>query len=136
MPSDRISSSTRGRSVLLGWPFLLVSLWPWLFVNRAAAASPPAQAAPVASASEEELINRGIALREARNDGAALEAFRQAYALSKSPRTLAQMALAEQALGRWVEAEADLGQALGRADDSWIARNKGLLSQALAEIQE
>lgn len=129
-----IDSSTRGRTVVLAWSLLLVSLSPSLFVTSAAAA-PPAEAAPVAAPGEEELINRGIALRETRNDGAALEVFRQAYALKKSPRALAQVALAEQALGRWVEAEVELGQAIGRTDDPWIARNKALLSQALTEIQ-
>lgn len=131
----RIDASARGRPRVLAWPWLLVSLSPSLFVASATAA-PPAAAAPAAAVSEEDLINRGIALRETRNDSAALEAFRQAYALEKKPRALAQVALAEQALGRWVEAEVDLGQAIGRSDDPWIARNKVLLSQALAEIQE
>jgi hypothetical protein len=104
--------------------------------TRANAATPPGQVAPGAAASEEDLINRGIALREARDDGAALEAFRQAYNLERGARALAQVALAEQALGRWAEAETDLGQAIGRSDDPWIARNKALLNQALVEIQE
>jgi len=89
----------------------------------------------VPTASEDELISRGIALREARNDAAALETFRQAYGLHQGPRALAQMALAEQALGRWVEAEADLTKAIDHAADPWIGRNGPLLHQALAEIQ-
>jgi len=104
-----------------------------------APAPPPATSAPATSgtaASEEELINRGIALRESRKDVAALDAFRKAYDLKKSPRALAQVALAEQALGRWVAAELDLEHALARTDDAWIARNKSLLDQALAEIRD
>jgi hypothetical protein len=112
---------------------LLALLSGSLFVTPARAA-PPAAVTPIGS-SEEDLINRGIALREARNDAAALDLFRQAYALEKSPRALAQVALAEQALGRWSEAEVDLAQAVARPDDPWIARNKVLLNQALAEIQ-
>jgi hypothetical protein len=131
---EGIDSPQRARRWRLAWPLLLVSLSPSLFVASATAA-PPVAVAPAAAPSEEDLINRGIALREARNDGAALDAFREAYAVKKSPRALAQVALAEQALGRWVQAEVDLGQAIARADDAWIARNKPLLSQALAEIQ-
>ncbi|HEY8922921.1 MAG TPA: hypothetical protein VIU64_01000, partial [Polyangia bacterium] len=99
--------------------------------------SPPSPGGGVSSAAptEEELINRGIALRESRNDVAALDAFRRAYDLEKGARALAQVALAEQALGRWVPAEADLAHALARTDDPWIGRNKGLLDQALAEIR-
>ena len=110
---------------------VMVLLSPaWLVTG--AMAAPPAE---VAAASEDELIDRGIALREARNDAAALEAFRQAYDLKKGARALAQMALAEQALGHWVPAEVDLGQAISRAGDPWIARNGALLRQALDEIQ-
>jgi len=104
-------------------------------VAACAMAASFAQAAPPAAPSEDELINRGIALREARNDAAALETFRQAYNLQQGPRALAQVALAEQALGRWVEAEADLAKALARTDDPWIGRNGVLLHQALTEIQ-
>lgn len=138
-PAGRAHSGTdrsrRRPSASLAWPLVLVLLSPSLFAKSAAAAA-PGEASPAAAPGEEDLINRGIALREARNDSAALETFRQAYALKKSARALAQVALAEQALGRWVEAEAELSQAIGRADDPWIARNKVLLGQALAEIQE
>ncbi|HEX2659375.1 MAG TPA: PEGA domain-containing protein [Polyangia bacterium] len=95
-----------------------------------------AHAVEVAPESEEALIERGIALREARDDSAALELFRKAYELKKGGRALAQAALAEQALARWVAAEGDLQQALSRGDDAWIARNKALLNQALVEIQD
>src|SRR4051812_24659354 len=84
-----IDSPQRARRWRLAWLLLLVSLSPSLFVASAAAA-PPVAVAPASAPSEEDLINRGIALREARNDGAALDAFRQAYAVKKSPRALAQ----------------------------------------------
>ena len=124
-----------------------VSLIPFISLASplmAATPPPPAAVAPAAPAgqvatgaapSEEDLIGRGIALRESRNDVAALDAFRQAYDVKKSARALAQVALAEQALGRWVPAEADLGHALARGDDAWIGRNKVLLEQALIEIR-
>lgn len=96
----------------------------------------PAVQAVQPAAGEDELIDRGLALRERREDAAALETFRRAYALAKGARALAQVALAEQALGRWADAEADLTEALGRADDPWIARNSTLLHQSLAKIQD
>ena len=108
----------------------------WVLSTLMFAASAPAAEPGDATSSEDALIDRGVALREARSDAAALETFRKAYELKQGARALAQVALAEQALGRWVEAEVDLTQALGRRDDPWIARNKGLLNQALAEIQD
>jgi len=88
-----------------------------------------------ASAQEETLIKHGLELRERRDDEGALSEFQRAYRLSGSGRALAQIALAEQALGRWVDAQTNLTQALGHADDPWIARNEKLLRQALASIQ-
>ena len=88
-----------------------------------------------ASAQEEALIKHGLELREKRDDGGALAEFKRAYQLSKSGRALAQVALAEQALGHWVDAQTNLTQALERADDPWIARNEKLLRQALASIK-
>ncbi|MEP6651871.1 MAG: hypothetical protein ABJA82_00840 [Myxococcales bacterium] len=98
----------------------------------------PASRSPSAAASgsaEETLINRGVEFREKGKDQAALESFESAYQLSKGARALAQIALAEQALGRWVEAESHLGQAFLHSDDPWIARNKALLDQSLNDIQ-
>jgi hypothetical protein len=64
-----------------------------------------------------------------------LKEFRRAYELSKSARALAQIALAEQALGRWLEAESYLTEALTHTEDSWIGHNKKSLNQALNDIQ-
>ena len=108
---------------------------PSQFVARAAHAEPAASKAAGVGSDEEGLISRGLELREKGDDEAALGAFRKAYELSKGARALAQVALAEQALGRWGNAETHLGQAIARTDDPWIARNKPLLEQALTEIQ-
>jgi hypothetical protein len=82
----------------------------------------------------EALTRHGVELRRQRRDREALEDFRRAYELSKSPRTLAQIALAEQALGRWVDAERDLERALGATDDPWIEKNRETLRSGLATI--
>jgi hypothetical protein len=88
-----------------------------------------------ASAQEEALIKHGLELREKSDDEDALAEFQRAYRLSGSGRALAQVALAEQAIGRWVDAQTNLTQALEHANDPWIARNEKLLRQALASIQ-
>jgi hypothetical protein len=81
------------------------------------------------------LITRGIELRETGKDDEALVLFRQAYAKAPTPRARAQVALAEQALGLWVNAEADLVGALGETEDPWIAKHRGALEGALAIVR-
>jgi hypothetical protein len=87
-----------------------------------------------AVASSEALTKHGVELRRQRRDREALEEFRRAYELSAAPRTLAQIALAEQALGRWVDAERDLRAALRTQGDPWILRNRDALESGLSAI--
>lgn len=93
----------------------------------------PARAAELDA---EALISQGIALREQGKDDQALELFRQAEAKGKTPRATAQVALAEQALGMWVLAEAHLGAALAAKGDPWIEKNRAALEGALAVVQK
>src|SRR5579872_2194538 len=81
------------------------------------------------------LVKHGLALRRERRDAEALEEFRRAYAIEPAPRTLAQIALAEQALGRWVDAEADLQKAMSSTGDAWITANRRVLDEGLGAIQ-
>lgn len=85
--------------------------------------------------SETALIRKGLDLRQKGQDEEALKEFRRAYELSTNGRALAQIALAEQALGRWLEAESHLTQALTHTQESWITHNKKSLNQALNDIQ-
>jgi hypothetical protein len=80
------------------------------------------------------LIKRGVELRRAGKDEAALEQFRRAYDVTPSPRALAQMGLAEQALGRWVDGEAHLVKALEAAQDPWIGKYRETLQSSRGEI--
>jgi hypothetical protein len=84
----------------------------------------------------EAQIRRGLELRKAGQDDQAFEAFRSAYKLKASPRAQAQMGMAEQALGRWVDAEKDLKGALAVEQDAWIARNSATLKRSLATVAE
>jgi tetratricopeptide (TPR) repeat protein len=96
-----------------------------------AGASPVEQQRP---AGADALIARGIQLRKAGDDRAALAAFEQAYAASGSAQALAQMALAEQALGRWVAALLHLERALAVRGDRWIDGHRSTLEAAREEI--
>jgi hypothetical protein len=107
-----------------------------LLVALAAAPTHAARADDDPRARQSEvLIAEGIALREQGKDREALESFEMAQALLPSAKGTAQVALAQQALGRWVEAEAGLLRALASTSDPWIERNRGALEQALGTVR-
>ncbi len=89
-----------------------------------------------ADAEADALIERGLDLRAAKKDAEALALFEQAHARSPSPRALAQIGLAEQALERWLSAERHLGEALAAKKDPWIAARKATLEASLAAIDK
>jgi len=81
------------------------------------------------------MLDRGVDLRAEGRDREALVEFERAFAAHRSARARAQIALAHQALGAWVEAEAGLVEALAAHDDTWIARNRAPLEEALAVVR-
>lgn len=93
-----------------------------------------ATTAPLARAqSVEVLLQEGLELRRQQRDAEALQRFMDAYNLSQSAQALAQVALAEQALGNFVEAEVHLQQALA-TQDPWINPRRPALQEALGQI--
>lgn len=109
----------------------------WLAAPAVASAQPASPAAAQSPADDPEaLMQRGVDLREAGRDEEALALFEQAWQRSQSPRARAQVALAEQALGRWADAEAHLMEALAAQRDPWIRRNRAALEGALRVIQQ
>jgi tetratricopeptide (TPR) repeat protein len=90
--------------------------------------------ANAASGSENEMISRGVALRKEGDDQAACEIFRQAYERFHSARAAGQLGLAEQALGRWSEAEAHVREALRSPADPWVRKNHDALSHDMLVI--
>jgi len=92
----------------------------------------PAAAAPE---SEDDLISRGVALRKDGDDQAARDLFRKAYERSHSPRAAGQLGLAEQALGRWEEAEIHLREALRAPNDPWVKKNHDALTRDMVIIK-
>jgi hypothetical protein len=80
------------------------------------------------------LIREGVSLRRKGNDEGALQSFQRAYDIDHSPRALAQMGLAEQALGRWVPAYEHLTQAMTATSDPWIKTNGAALRASSVEV--
>lgn len=88
-----------------------------------------------ASVSPDDLVRRGVAERTEGRDEAALVLFQQAWELGHSPVALAQVAVTEQSLGRWLLAERHLRAALANAEHPYIQRNRAALDEAYATIR-
>lgn len=106
-------------------PLLLALLLPL----SARAEDPPCTGDPA------EHLHRGDALRKAGADNDALRAYRCAHSMAPSAKTLAQIGLAEAALGRWVDAEKDLAAALAQDGDAFIQKYRADLAAELAAIR-
>lgn len=109
------------------WPFVVaafLSLWVSWVTGTAFAQRDP----------HEPRYEQGIALRSSHRDAEALALFRVLYDETHAPRALAQIALAEAALGEWVDAEAHLTMALA-VSDSWVQRNRAVLDATQGTIQ-
>lgn len=94
-------------------------------------------AAPAVAAQgrdERALIEQGRALRRAGRNAAALEAFRDAYALSPTPEAAGQIGFAEHALEHWEPASRFLRQALGAAGDPWVVAQRRALEFSLQQV--
>jgi len=85
--------------------------------------------------SDDAVIARGVALRKEGDDQAARDLFLKVYERSHSARAAGQLGLAEQALGRWEEAEAHLREALRSPDDPWVKKNHDALSRDMLLIK-
>jgi tetratricopeptide (TPR) repeat protein len=90
-----------------------------------------------ADASEPDRVYaEGVELRRQNKDLEALDRFRRAHALQPAARTQAQIGFAEQALGRWADAERDLTAALAMHSDAWLEKNRAAINRALAVTDE
>jgi tetratricopeptide (TPR) repeat protein len=81
------------------------------------------------------LIAQGLKAMRKGDYQAALEAFQRAQQARPTPRSHAEIGLAEQALHRWVEAEADLAGAMAEKEDAWLAEHRSLLDKTLADVR-
>lgn len=78
---------------------------------------------------------QGFELRQQRRNEEALAVFQGLYGATHEARALAQVALAEGELGRLVDAEAHLVEALAQGSDRWIRRNRRSLETALERLR-
>ena len=106
-----------------------------LLATALLAALPPRRAAAEGSAEADAAIAKGIEYRRHGQDREALAEFQRAAAIHRTPRAVAQIALAEQALGLWVQAESHLQEALANDQDPWIVKNAPTFESALGYIR-
>jgi hypothetical protein len=87
----------------------------------------------LAAGEADTLIDQGLELRRQGKNADALQVFLKAHAIEPSARALAQIGLAEIDLGRWMDAELRLNQAL-RRHDPWIenAKNHEVVEKAFS----
>ena len=94
-----------------------------------------AGAAGAQTVPDDALYARGAALRAEHQDADALAIYRELFTRTHAPRALAQVAMAEGAMGQWTEAEAHLIAALA-STDPWIAERRTPLGEALATMRQ
>jgi len=90
----------------------------------------------VAAETQDQLIKHGIDLRLAGDDEGAFRDFQKALAMARTPKAVAQVGLAEQALGRWEDADVHLAEALRATSDPWVSRNLKTLEDAMTVIKQ
>jgi hypothetical protein len=78
----------------------------------------------------ESLVKKGVELRRQGREREALETFQRAAKIRETPRVSAQMGFAEQALGKWVDAETHLKAALEAEKDPWVTKNRNVIQEA------
>jgi hypothetical protein len=88
------------------------------------------------TAESDDLIQRGIEMRRANKPQEARDLFFRAYTQSPSPRAAAQLGLAEQTLGSWLDAEKHIAEALRAANDPWVSKNRAALEQSAAAVAQ
>jgi hypothetical protein len=113
-----------------GW-----ALFVGIFLAFAVVGSPVGSAWAAEPIDVENLIRQGVELRQKGRDHAALPLFQRAYDLDRSPRTAAQLGLAECGLGYWMAAERHLVEALASPRHPWVARNRPELEQTLKGVR-
>jgi len=76
-------------------------------------------------------VNEGVELRRAGRDREALEKFKDAAKIRETPKVIAQIGFAEQALGLWLAAQGHLERTAAVTGDHWIDANRKTIDAAL-----
>ncbi len=119
--------SRRGRHVALALSLALASRISW-------AQPAPPQTQSQAQSSLDATIAAALALRVEGRDAEALTLLTRAWEETRSPRARAQMARAEQAVGRWIDAEQHMTEALA-SDDPWVVARRPSLEEERARVR-
>jgi hypothetical protein len=110
---------------------LAPEMWKHLVIAGLVAVSTVTAASGGARAGQsDDLMKQGLAERRKSHDREALDLFKRAYELDHSARAMAQIGLAEQALGSWADAETHIDAALAHRDDPWIRKNESVLRRS------
>jgi len=121
-------------------PDCLTAVVAGLLCCVALLAPPPAHGASASEKNAEKiaqrLISEGMDLRRAGKDADALPKFEEAYGLDPTPRAAAQWGLCLQAVGRWADADARIGEALEAKANRWIAKNRDVLKESLEQVKQ
>jgi hypothetical protein len=91
---------------------------------------------PAAAEDTAAIVKHGIELRVQGKDREALAEFERARAIKETPRIVAQIGLAEYALGLWLPSAEHLAAALKEERDPWIQKNRAALSKAAAAVAD
>ena len=126
----------RAQTILLAAAFFCCATMAAPAVSQQTPATPPTQSKNAAAATADALIRAALELRRKGNDAAALDKLLRALKLDPTPRAKAQVAMAQQALGHWLEAEKYMLQALATPQDRWISSRLEVLRNALATVRE
>ncbi|MBL8685408.1 MAG: hypothetical protein JNK05_39895 [Myxococcales bacterium] len=113
-------------------PSVFVALGVALCAGLANAQSAPAEGS--LSQRARALAEAGLRARQAQDDATALGLFEQAYALDPLVSFRAQIGFAQQALGRWVDAERTLTE-VASSDDRFVQRHRATIDEALATVR-
>ena len=93
-----------------------------------------AQTEPCPDSSVQSLIEQGYRLRQNHRDEEALTTFLCALERERSAEVLAQVALAEQALGRWSSSAQHLESVLSM-NDPFVEEYRAVLTESLATVE-
>ena len=104
-------------------------------VLAAGLAAPRAALGTESAEESERAIRRGIELRKSHDNEGAVREFQRAYDEAPTPRAAGQLGLAEQALGRWEDADRHVREAIQASGDAWVTKNHATLVDALGVIQ-
>lgn len=81
------------------------------------------------------LLREGAALRRERRAAEALDRFRRAWELTRSPEALAEIGLTEHDLARWSDAAEHLAAALATSGNPWIDAVRPQLQRVLDDAR-